>query len=175
MNEIETARALFARTRTAKDPTAYLRRESRAEHRPGENRDRDNRRAVVDYMLARGAFTEWRIGTSRTGQSGGIPIHLSTERVNRERHTHREPRLLLCIRMEPPPGAEWSRQNLRPRAVELYERRTAYNNPKRGRPRPIGERYELAETVEIPHWDYSGAATVDVEIFRAIPAIPLDN
>ena len=133
-----------------KDPCACLRRESRVEHRAAENRDRDNRRAVVEYMLARGAFAGWPVNAH-------TPLHVTSEWINYGLHSRAESSYLLCIRQEPLPGAEWRKRNLVPRALELYERQTQYNNPKRGRPRPIGERYELVESVDIPHLDYAAA------------------
>ena len=126
------------KARKAQDPTAQLRRESRATYAAGNRQDKDNLKAVIEYMKARGAFGE---------------IDLEETTRNSMYSWKRSAKYTISPTVESLP---WN-PTAPKRITELY---VSWKDPDtqelhRGRYRTVPGKYH-SFTVKIPHWDYDG-------------------
>lgn len=114
----------------SKDPTAYLRRESRAMHTPCvAERDARTLRAAIEYMKSRGLFDTWndepqvRFVPSITG----LPWNPEA------------PKRIVAFVVEIPPE----------NTSQSYRRKSSW----------AARQWQVIGSVQVPHWDYDGCTS----------------
>lgn len=111
----------------AKDPTAYLRRESRAMHTPCvAERDARTARLAIAYMRERGLFDAW----NDEPKAQFVPV------IDGLPWNPEAPKRIVAFRVEIPPENTWQSH----RRLSKWEARQW---------REVGQ-------VRVPHWDYDG-------------------
>lgn len=124
----------------AKDPSAHLRRLSRADQNAANTRDRDNTKAVIRYMRERGAFAD-HIPASNHGVEYDIRPVVE--------------------------GLPWNPSA--PKRIvrlELYERVKGYQERQGRRYVYVRPHDVFVASVPIPHWDYDGLPTESREAWE---------
>jgi hypothetical protein len=133
-----------------KEKPNFLTTETRRAQAAAMRGDRDNTRAILLYMIDRGAFAGMDVEVT-----SDTPFWVHTYDCNVHGIAARIEHGII-------PGETWKQR--RPCAIAIYEARDRYTTDKRGRRCYEGRAFELVGSAPIPHWDAYPAPVGEMDL-----------